>query len=282
MPADEAERSNRAIVRSQLREVIRRAAELSLDDTDTADEQLSEDEVLRIAAELGLPAHHVQRALYELPELRVEPRWYDRYVGSCILSAGRDVASESTLVLRRLADYLVTREYLQIVQRRGDSITFIPADDTLSTLARAFTRSSRRHIITRATRVMVGVYPMAETSHVRVDVDLTRARSEGLRSGTLIGASFGVLTGGAAAVVTMMVLPPQSAGIIPPIAAFSTSVVAMGAAGIVLAARRFKAQVAAAKAELQGLLDRLEEGGRLDPPPSPWRRRLQLRLFGER
>jgi hypothetical protein len=37
----------------------------------------------------------------------------------------------------------------------------------------------------------------------------------------------------------------------------------------------------AAKFEVTGLLDRLEHGERLEPPPAPWRRRLQLRLFGQ-
>src|SRR5690606_6398359 len=50
-PADAA-RTGRAIARRDFEQVIRRAAELSLSDTD-ADEQLPEEEVIRIATELG-------------------------------------------------------------------------------------------------------------------------------------------------------------------------------------------------------------------------------------
>jgi hypothetical protein len=47
-------------------------------------------------------------------------------------------------------------------------------------------------------------------------------------------------------------------------------------------ASRFKTRMAAAKLELDGLLDRAERGDRLEPPPAPWRRRLQLKMTGQR
>jgi hypothetical protein len=46
------------------------------------------------------------------------------------------------------------------------------------------------------------------------------------------------------------------------------------AASFSAAASRFRNRVHAAKLELASLLDRLEHGERLEPPPAPWRRRL--------
>ncbi|HEX6135949.1 MAG TPA: hypothetical protein VFZ24_18395 [Longimicrobiales bacterium] len=272
--------ARRAIARRDFEQVIRRAAELSLSDTDP-DDNLSEEEVFRIATELGLPAHHVRQALFELPELRVKPRWYDGWFGPAVFSISRVVPAHKDPVLRRLEDYLVTREYLQIVRRRSDTIAFVPADDTISSLARALARPGRRHIISRASRMMVGVHGVPEdAAHVRFDIDLSEARKDAVRSGALIGGSLGLATGAVAAVLTGPIAP-DVLGIVPQIIVFGGAMAGTMAAGLRIAAGRFRERVFSAKMELTGLLDRLEHGGRLDPPPAPWRRSLH-RLFGER
>src|SRR5690606_38914849 len=147
----------RSIRRADFEHVIRRAAELSLRETDP-DDNLSEEEVLRIATELGLPLQHVRQALFELPDLKVEPRWYDRFFGPAVFSVARVIPTRKEPALRRVEDYLVTREYLQIVRRKGDTIAFVPADDTISSVARAIARPGSRHTISRASRMMVGVH----------------------------------------------------------------------------------------------------------------------------
>jgi hypothetical protein len=270
----------RAIARSEFEQVIRRAAELSLADAD-ADEQLSEDEVLRIATELGLPAHHVRRALFELPELDVQPRWYDRYFGEPVLSVSRVVPSQAPPTLRRIEEYLVTREYLQVVRRRGEHISMVPADDTISSLARAFFRPGRRHHIARATRVMASAHALPDdAAHVRLDIDLSEDRRNTMKSGSAIGVVGGVMVGGLAAGAASA-FGPAVLGPVPEILAFGGGLAATFAASFSTAAKRFRERVFIAKLELAGLLDRLEHGERLEPPPAPWRRKLQLRLFGQ-
>ena len=273
--------AGRSIARTDFEQVIRRAAELSLSETDP-DDNLSEDEVLRIATELGMPLHHVRQALFELPDLKVQPRWYDRYYGPAIFSVNRAIPTRKEPVLRRVEDYLVTREYLQIVRRKGDTIAFVPADDTISSLARALARPGSRHTISRASRMMVGVHALPDdNAHVRFDVDLSDARRESVRSGVLFGAAVGLGTGGLAAGLSAAVLPDML-GQIPHILAFGGALAGTVAGGVSIAASRFRARVFSAKMELTGLLDRLERGDRLDPPPAPWRRKLQLRIFGDR
>ena len=271
----------RSIPRSDFEQVIRRAAELSLSETDPED-NLSEDEVLRIATELGLPAHHVRQALFELPDLKVQPRWYDRYFGPAVFSVNRVVPTRKEPALRRVEDYLVTREYLQIVRRKGDTIAFIPADDTISSVARALSRPTSRHTITRASRVMVGVHTLPdEHAHARFDVDLSDARKAAVGGGIAFGSFIGLGVGTIAAVVTDN-LVPGGLGDITQIVAFGGSMAASITASVSVAASGFRKRVFSAKMELTGLLDRLERGDRLDPPAAPWRRKLQLRLFGDR
>jgi hypothetical protein len=276
-----AKQPQRAIDRTQFEQVIRRAAELSLRDADAAD-NVSEAEVLRIAAELGLPAHHVQRALFELPELHVQPRWYDRYYGSPVFSEGRIVPGESALALKRIEEYLVTREYLQIVRRRGENIALIPADDTISSLARTFFRSGSRHHIAKATRVLVNAHALEDgAAHVRVDVDLSEDRRSSASGAAWGGTIGGLFVGGIAAHFTGMAdLGPSAVGMIAETVAFGAGLSGTFAAIFSASAKNFRTRLHAARLEISGLLDRLEQGERLDPPPAPWRRRLSGKLFG--
>jgi hypothetical protein len=280
--AEQAARgTGRALARRDFEQVIRRAAELSLSDTDP-DDVLTEAEVVRIATELGLPAHHVQQALFELPELTVRPKWYDRYFGTPVFSVARAVPTRKAPALRRVEDYLVTREYLQIVRKRSDTIAFVPADDTISSLARALARPGSRHTISRASRVMVGIHELPDdAAHVRFEVDLSGARKDLVQTGSIVGGGLGLAFGSLAVMLTAATLP-EALGPIPHVLAFGGTAAATMAASISVAARSFKSRVFAAKMELTGLLDRLERGDRLDPPPAPWRRKLQLRLFGDR
>jgi hypothetical protein len=275
-----AKQPQRNIGRSELQQVIRRAAELTLGDAD-ADEQLSEGEVVRIARELGLPEHHVQRALFELPELHVRPRWYDRYFEPPVFSVSRVVPGQAPLTLRRLEEYLVTREYLQIARRRGDHIAFIPADDTISSLARAFFRSGKRHHIARASRVVLSAHELPDQyTHLRLDVDLEEERKKNVSSASAVGFFGGIIAGGIGAATMHVALPLF--GPAPEILTFGVGMGAAFAASFSAHAAAFKRRLHEARAELTALLDRAEHGERLDPPPAPWRRRLQGKLFGER
>src|SRR5690554_4249574 len=110
----------RAITRRDFETVIRRAAELSALDREDDHDQLSEEEVVRIGAELGLPAKYVRQALFELPEIQTEDDAGSDYFGAPVLTATRVVPGSAPDVLRRIEDYLTTREYLQVVRRRAD------------------------------------------------------------------------------------------------------------------------------------------------------------------
>jgi len=269
----------RSIAKRDFEQVIRRAAELSLSDADP-DEQLSEAEVMRIATELGLSPTHVQRALAELPELSVPRRWYDDYFGTPIITLSRVVPGASATTIRRLEDYLVTREYLQLVRRRGSTLALVPADDTISSVARAFTRSGDKHYLSRASRVVVGVDTMPdEASHVRFEVDLSDVRKGAVQGGITLGAIGGIVTGSIAAVAVALIPGvPAALGGVPEAVAFVGAAGGTIALGVKSAARRFRDRAAVARLELATLLDRLEHGEKLEPPAAPWRRKL----FGDR
>jgi hypothetical protein len=271
----------RAVTRRDLEAVIRRAAELSYREGD-ADERLSEDEVVRIAAEIGLQPHHVRQALVELPTLKVEPSWTQRYYGVPIISGGRTVQGRPQQTASRLEDYLTTREYLQIVRRVRDQVLFEPAEDAISSIARGVLRPGSRHHVSRARRVLLTVAPLDDTTtHVRIEADLSDQRRQYVRTGITGGVAGGLIVGALGAAAIDVTLAPSLAATVGSVVAFGGGLAASVTAGIMGAGARFRGRVEQARAEIEALLDRVESGGRLDPPPAPWRRRLQLRLFGD-
>ena len=277
--------SSAGISRRGLELVIRRAAELAAQEAD-ADERLSEAEVLRIAEELGLPGHHVRRALYELPDAEAEAegpvtRWY----GERAVTGTRVVPAPPEQVAARLEDYLVTREFLQVLRKQSGRLALHPADDAISSVARAVRRPQRQWQIARARRVLVDVRPMpGRESHVRLDLDVTNHRRSAMTGGFVGGALVGLpLAAVAFFPAGQLVLPvlgdaaAYGAGLLAGAGTFAASV----AGGVAIARSRFRARMDSARLEIAGLLDRLEAGGRLDPPAAPWLRSLRSRI-GER
>jgi hypothetical protein len=279
-PEDPKDASDRSITRRDFEAVIRRAAELSSAESDGEDESLSEDEVIRIAKDLGLPDRYVQQALFELPQIPHERGRAD-YFGDAVLTATRIVPGNAPQLLRRIEDYLSTREYLQVVRRRTDRSFLMPAEDAISNLVRGLARPSSRHYLSRAKRVVVSVRPV-ETgkAHVQIALDLSEHRKNSLRGGWIGGTIGGLAVGTFAVIMIGIADLPSGVTIASQIAAF-----AAGFGGVVtgtLAATRaaFRRAVGVAKFELDGLLDRAEHGQTLEPPPAPWRKRLQQKFLG--
>jgi hypothetical protein len=272
---------SRSIARREFEEVIRRAAELSLQDSD-AEDRLTEDEVLRIATELGLSSRHVKQALYELPPMDAEASVLQREFGSPIVTSARAVPGDADDTLRRLEDYLTTREYLQLVRRRHGRAFLAPADDTISNLARGLLRPSRRYLLARSRRVVLSARPLDDaTTHVQIATDMSEHRSTAVRNAIMAGGFGGLVLGGVGAVVVAATSGmPQAATTIAEIAAFGGGMTASMFGAIKLTGARFRARMAAARTELEALLDRAERGERLEPPPAPWRKRLQQRFLG--
>jgi hypothetical protein len=275
--------SERGITRTELELVIRRAAELYTREAESAD-HVSETELMRIAAELGLPAHHVRQALYELPVTPTGTSRLDRWYGPPLVHGTRVVPGTPDPVLDRLEEYLATREFLQLLRRQKGRALFAPADDAISNMTRAVRRPARHWHIARSRRVAVAVRTMPDQgSHVQVEIDVAqqrrRAFSAGLAGGSLIALPFAVLAGSSAGMVMVDVAGGAPAAIAAALS--GASVMAGGvAAGVAAGRARFRARVESARLELASLMDRLESGGTLDPPAAPWVRSLRARVGG--
>jgi hypothetical protein len=277
----EPQESPKQITRSDFEVVIRRAAELSAAEADRADESLTEDEAIRIATELGLPDRFVRQALFELPQIAAAGSGRTDYFGDAVITATRIVPGASKDVLRRIEDYLSTREYLQVVRRREDRSFLMPAEDAISNLARGLLRPSRRYFLTRAKRVVLSVRDVDDAkAHVQIALDLSEQRRNALRAAWLGGGFVGVAVGATAAVAIGFADLPSAMTIAAQVAALAAGCGGVLTASIAMSRAAFRRSVAGARFELDGLLDRAEHGQSLEPPPAPWRKRLQQKLLG--
>jgi hypothetical protein len=269
------------ITRSNLPAVVKRAAQLAAAEGD-ADEAISEEEVVRIAAELGLAERHVRQALYEGVAQEETPTLLDRQMGVPRIVATRAVPFDPDAARRALEDYLVTHEYLQILRRQSASTTFERADDAVSKVVRTFSRSSK-HCLAAAEAVEVTFRELQPGwTHVRLKaVYPDKRKSELVGAGigsvllaTPLGAGVtwlvsGVLTGGLIAEPFNLVI-----GAAVGISAFAATTVGFFAS----TRNHYRRWRQRTVVEADAVLDRLEKGDELRPPPAPWLRKLQMKF----
>jgi hypothetical protein len=268
------------ITRSTLPAVVKRAAELAAAEGDP-EEIIPEDEVIRIAAELGLAEHHVRQALYEGVVEEQPETLLDKHMGVPRIMATRAVPLPPEQARAALVDYLVTREYLQIIRRQSVTTSFEPADDTVSKVARAFSRS-KKHCLAAAQGVELTVRELQPGwSHVRLKAVYPDARKLHL-GGAAAGIFFLGGSAASAAGVAVSALANGPLGDPVSIALGATAglgVLSATAAGFWKIARNnFRKWRERTINEANGVLDRLEKGDELRPPPAPWLRKLQLKF----
>lgn len=269
-------RPGRSLTRREFDAVIRRAAELAESDSSGQEGTLSEGELFRIAGEVGLPDSHVRRALAEVRTGAVGGGRLDRWFGPAVVMASRVVPGTPEKIGAELDDFLVATQLLQPVRRGGAFLQYRPAVDWTSQLARAASFSSRKYYIASAKSVEVRMEQVDdERTLVEFSVD------PGTRNEHLAGALFG---GGAAGTATGVVVGAIVTSTAAPIALGIAAGAAVGSAvwsGIAIATGRgHRNKVADVRAEVEGVLDALEHGVSLEPPPPSWRRWVKRNFHG--
>lgn len=264
----------RSLTRLQFEEVLRRATELALSGSPEGEEEprITETELLRISAEVGLSEAHVRQALAEVGSRAPTPEaWADRWFGAESVAAWRVVPGTEEDLLHRLDEFLVGGQLLQPVRRGRNHVTYRPAVDWLSRFAQAAASTSRRYYWASAREVEVRVDridPHRSRVELRVDPGVRKEAIQGSVGGSL-GGGFGGVGAGVALVMT---------GVLTPVGAAAVALgIFGGSAALALALSRGHARKKREEVteELEGVLDRLEMGEGLEPPPASWRRWVQ-------
>lgn len=245
----------------ELERVIRRAAELQTV-RETLPERLDDEEVVRIGAEVGLQETYLRRALLELraealvPAPPADIRLPSRLWGVAFVQADRVVPGAPHDVQDRLEDYLSTGESLRQIRSRTGLSTWEPASDLVSELRRGLDIGGRGFALARARRISVSIQALeSERSLVTITADLRNRRLEhaggwyfGAGAGT-VGITIGLA---AAAGLPFLLVGPLVAG-------------GLFGGGTALARHTLRSEREKIELAVQGLLDRLERGGRIRP-----------------
>lgn len=252
--------------RGDLEVIIRRAAELEAQSGSDLPE-LAEEDVLRIAGEVGLSEASVRRALAEhyagvgASGLLVERGWAVRLCGARLVSATRSIPRPAEEVRGELESHFQTSESLRLVRRLPSASLWEPDRGMVASLKRGLDLLGRGYELAKQGQaVELQVAPLDEESClVALTVDLGHQRA-----GWFWG--LGVATGGAAAAAAGGLVLALSA--LPDLAALGAP--ALLGATIGLARTGYSRAVGKMRLTLEGLLDRLEHDEPLEPPRPSW------------
>lgn len=268
---------DRSLTRKQFDEVIRRAAELAAAEPEGVDSVLNEEELFRIAGEVGLAERHVRKALVEVrtaPPSRRNP--ISAMFGPTVLFASRVVPGTRESLSRTIDEFMVAGRLLQAVRQGPSVLQYRPAVDWASQIARAASSTSKKYYVASAKWVEVRLEALEE-GRTLVELEVEPGTRDDYMAGGFIGGA-----GGGAAVgvgITMAVLATGGA------AALGVTLGVVAGTGVLGAiswatGSRHKKRLMHVRAEMEGILDRLEAGESLDPPPSSWRRWVRRHFHG--
>lgn len=263
-----------SLTRREFDAVIRRAAELA--STDSSEGELSETELYRIASDVGLSETHVRRALSEVRSGSASGGLLDRIFGPVFIRVVRDIPGTSAELAEELDRFFLGTQILQVIRRGPRMLQYRPALDWASQLARAASFSSRKYYVASAHSVEVHL-DEAEGGKTRVEIVVDPGtRPDAIAGATVGGIPMGLVAGALTGFGTAALLP------VLPVAIGIGVVVGGGTIGGItrVSGSMHKKKLRAVQTEIEGLLDTLEMGETLEPPPPSWRRWVKRHFHG--
>jgi acyl-coenzyme A thioesterase PaaI-like protein len=268
----------RSITRKEFDEVIRRAAEIAASEPEGGDAALTEEDLFRIAREVGLEERHVRKALVQVKSSVPQVRGpISSLYGPRFVMASRVVPGTRESLGARMDEFMVAGNLLESVRRTTAVLQYRPPVDWVSQLARAAASTSRKYHVASAKRIEVRFEPMGDGNvHVEMEVD-PGTRGDYLAGGVAGGLAAGAVSGVGVALALVAALPVAAgvaagAGILVGSAVFGGLSWTTG--------HYHKRRLGEVRSEMEGILDRLESGESLEPPPASWRRWVQRHFRG--
>jgi hypothetical protein len=269
------ERTGKGLTRREFEAVIGRAAELASSDTSDGDAELSEIELFRIAGEVGLDSTHVRRALEEVRSDSAHAGPLVRWFGSQFIRAARVVPGNKSQLSERLDEFLVGTQLLQSVRRGNELLLYRPAVDWASQIARRASFQTRKYYIASAKSVEIHLQQLEEgRTCVELIVD-PGTRGDSVASAAVFGGIGGVSSGGLAGWALSTLTP---VGLAVGLGVLVGGAVTGGTA--YLTGVSHKKKLVEVLIEIESVLDILERGESLEPPPASWRRWVKRHFHG--
>jgi hypothetical protein len=241
------------IDRAALERIIQRAAELQTSARDIG-ESLTQDEVLALGKEVGIPDRYLQQALLEERTRVVVPEpsgAWGRLAGPAEVTTQRVVPGSPERVERALLDWMEQNEIFCIQRQQPGRITWEPMGGMAAAMRRsaaAFGTGKRSFMLSRADTVSATLLPLDPgRTHVTLQATAARARAEYVGGGAAF-AGAGVV--GAGLMVVLGALFPLALLPVP---------VALGIGFVT--ARRYGPALQRIQLGLERMLDHLEHSG---------------------
>ena len=237
------------ISREALERIIQRAAELQASERDIG-AGLTEDELVTLGKDVGIPAGYLRQALLEerTRAVVVAPHGPGAWlIGPDRLAAARVVPGDRTSVERALSRWMEEEESLQVKRRYPDRSSWEAKRGAFATIQRALGAGGKLYALARANEVLGQVTQLEPGfCHVQLTADVRRERAVRIQGALLI-------TGlGIAATAAAIPL-----GVLLPWAWLPAPVLAL--IGLVVT-RRHRAENEKIQVGLEQVLDRLERG----------------------
>ena len=266
----------RSLTRKEFDEVIRRAAEIAASEPEGGDSALTETELLRIAGEVGLEERHVRKALAQVrsaPPTAGGP--LSSLYGPSFVVASRVVPGTKEALIETIDNFLVAGRLLQNVRKGTRVLQYRPAVDWASQVARAASSTSRKYYVAAAKRVEIRLEPVDDIRSM-VQIEVEPGTRDDYLAGGIIGGLGGGIASGVGMALAVVTVAPLALGVAAGIA------VGSGVLGSIAWATgyRHKKRLLEVRAEIEGILDRLESGESLEPPPPSWRRWVRRHFHG--
>lgn len=268
----------RSITRKEFDEVIRRAAEIAASEPEGGDPALTEQDLFRIAREVGLEERYVRQALVQVRSSPPTARgpvaaWY----GPSSVVASRVVPGTRDALVGRVDEFMVAGNLLESVRKSASVLQYRPPVDWVSQIARAAASTSRKHHVASAKRVEVRFEEVHE-GHVLVEIEVEPGTRGDYLAGGVAGGVAGGAVSGVGVALALAAVAPVAAGV----AVGAGVLVGSGVFGWLswLTGYYHKRRLQEVRSEMEGILDRLESGESLEPPPASWRRWVQRHFRG--
>jgi hypothetical protein len=257
----------RRLERAALERVVLRAAQLQAGSRELED-GLTEDDVLKLGAEVGIPAPYLRQALMEeqlRADLPAERGVAAYFAGPRFVVAERAVGGSADRVLATLEHWMESGELLVVKRRFANQVTWEARRGTMASLKRSFRLGGRDYFLARTREVGAQVSAIGpDRVYVRLTADVGNTRTEHLGGAATLAA------GGAGTSGLLVLL-----GFAAPVALLAFPVAALGAVAIARSHRRDAERVQVA---LEQVLDRIEHGEialpaatrRSGPPALEW------------
>ena len=262
-----------SLTRREFDDVIRRASELAERECDSDEDALEEGELLRIVREVGLSERHVRMALAELHSgaRGSAGGGMERLFGPETVRAGRIVPGAPSELAAKLDEFLVGGQLLQAVRKTDRRLQYRPAVDWASQVARAASATSRRYYVAASRSVEIRLEE-TDPGQALVDIEV----DPGTRSDSVAGAVAGTLAGAAGAAFALVSVAP----LVVAVAAGVLFAAALAAGATSWARSSHRRKLRDVLAEVEGILDLLESGKGLEPPPPSWRQWVKRHFHG--